>query len=42
MQTIRIYNRRGGLAASFTGIAYKVESNDMHVMFPEGEYLWLR
>jgi len=42
MQTIRIYSKNGGLVASFTGIAGKVETQRLRDEYPESRFLWLR
>jgi len=42
MQTIRIYAKQGGLVAKFTGIAGKVETDQMRQQFPESHFNWLR
>lgn len=43
MQTIRIYDKKtGSLVHSVTGIAYKVETDQLRQQFPESHYNWLR
>lgn len=42
MQTIRIYDRRGGLVFSVTGIPGLVETPELLERYPEQYYNWLR
>lgn len=42
MQTIRILNPKTGEMVEFTGIAYRVETEELRQQYPEGRYIWLR